>query len=125
MSITYKILSFVYHVIRFFHRKVGVIYVYFECKLKAKRFRKNLQIPQRRKLQADEIAKYKDKWKKVSRFASPIYLDTVSQIFGHADVNVVPWNIYFSHIEPKLNNISFALVMEDKSQLDWLYGNGN
>lgn len=122
MSIAYKILSFVYHVIRFFHRKVGVIYVYFECKLKAKRFKRNLQIPQNRKLQAYEIANYKNKWKKVSRFISPIYLDTVSQIFGYADENVVPWNIYFSHIEPKLNNISFALVMEDKSQLDWLYG---
>ena len=122
MPIAYKILSFVYHVIRFFHRKVGVVYVYFECKLKAKRFKKSLKISPGRKLQPGEITRYKNKWKRVSRFVSPIYLDTVSQIFGYADENIVPWNIYFSHIEPKLNNISFALVMEDKSQLDWLYG---
>jgi len=122
MPIAFKILSILYHVVRFFHRKVGVIYVYFECKAKARRFNKHLKTTAKRKLQPQEITRYRNKWKRVSRFVSPVYLDAVSQTFGYADENVVPWNIYFSHIEPKLNNISFALVMEDKSQLDWLYG---
>ena len=82
MPIAFKILSILYHVVRFFHRKVGVIYVYFECKAKARRFNKHLKTTAKRKLQPQEITRYRNKWKRVSRFVSPVYLDAVSQHLG-------------------------------------------
>ena len=46
----------------------------------------------------------------------------VSKSIQAIDLDVVPSDVYYSIIEPTLNNIPFSVGLEDKSQLDTMYG---
>lgn len=67
-----------------------------------------------------ELKAYNDKWSKFGASAENIYVKNAAAISGYFDINIVPSDIYFSVIEPALNNRKFALSYEDKSRIDWI-----
>ncbi|MCU4157952.1 hypothetical protein J1N10_18405 [Carboxylicivirga sp. A043] len=69
---------------------------------------------------AEELKKYRKKWGKFGVDIRDIYVRNAAGFLGYFDVDIVPSDLYFSIIEPTLNNRKFALSYEDKAQIDWI-----
>ncbi|MBK3519935.1 sugar-transfer associated ATP-grasp domain-containing protein [Carboxylicivirga marina] len=69
---------------------------------------------------ANEMQGYKKKWGQLGVEIKDIYLRNASGFLGYFDINVVPSDLYFSVIEPTLNNRKYALAYEDKARIDWI-----
>ena len=67
-----------------------------------------------------ELKIYDQKWRKFGIDINHIYVKNAAAILGYFDVNIIPSDIYFSVIEPALNNRKFSLQYEDKSSIDWI-----
>ncbi|MCG8580260.1 MAG: hypothetical protein MI866_10100 [Bacteroidales bacterium] len=119
MRFLFSIISICYRLARYMNKHLSVIYVYFECRSKALHFNKHLS--DKYKLSYAEKSKYRKKWRAFNIKVASVYLSNIASIFKAVDYNVVPANVYYSYIEPSLNNITFVAGMEDKSLLDWIY----
>ena len=68
------------------------------------------------------INSYSKRWKPLSKTIRTIHLENAYRFSGNYHLDIVPSNIYFSVIEPALNNRSFAVSYEDKARIDWING---
>ncbi len=118
-NIVFILVSLLCRIVRLMNKRLSFVYTYYECLQKANRFNKNLVV--RYKTTYPERKNYTEKWDFWDSHVSHIYLSNIASLYGKIDYNVVPTNIYYSYIEPTLNNIPFVTSLEDKSQLDWLY----
>ena len=63
---------------------------------------------------------YKKQWSVLSRFVPSKYYEVYSSISGKDDINYVPENIFYSIIEPTLNDNSLSKAYVDKNFYDRL-----
>ncbi len=120
MKLVYTIVSLMCRISSKLDKKLRRIYVESECRKKALQFSKKQKCLIH--ISKEQVKTYKHKWNRISPYTDEIYMSNIANITGKIDYNVVPSNIYYSIIEPKLNNIPYAMGLEDKSQLDWMYG---
>ncbi|WP_430814647.1 sugar-transfer associated ATP-grasp domain-containing protein [Carboxylicivirga sp. RSCT41] len=119
MNILFSLIIIGSRSVRFLDKHLSLIYVYFECRRKALRFNKKLH--DRFKLSRADVRNYKKRWRIFNNRVASVYLSNIASIFRKVDFNVVPANVYYSYIEPALNNIPYVTGLEDKSLLDWIY----
>jgi len=65
---------------------------------------------------------YRNRWKPLGKKVSDVYIKNTFRFSGKIDMDIVPSDIYFSVIEPILNNRSYAKSYEDKARIDWING---
>ncbi|MBI9061284.1 MAG: hypothetical protein JEZ14_04815 [Marinilabiliaceae bacterium] len=121
MKIEYKFFSFLAAFARKFQRVASYHYLAAENDFYARKFSVELDkslspIPR------EFINSYSKRWKPLSKTIRTIHLENAYRFSGNYHLDIVPSNIYFSVIEPALNNRSFAVSYEDKARIDWING---
>jgi len=64
---------------------------------------------------------YKAYWKKYGLRVNSVYFTLYSNICNHQDINFIPENIYYSIIEPSMNNKIMSKMYSNKNLYDILY----
>ncbi len=72
-------------------------------------------------ISANDIAAHKKKWNDFGVTVKPLWLKVFSSVNKKVDINYVPESIYYSEIEPRLNNRMLALSYSDKNFYDTYY----
>ncbi len=119
--IKYYFLFFLVAAGRKLYRVARYHYIGCENKLLAEKFigqneKNQLPFPQ------DALKAYHERWKPLGKKVSDVYLKNTFRYSGRIDMDIVPSDIYFSVIEPSLNNRSYAKSYEDKARIDWING---
>ncbi len=70
------------------------------------------------------IPEHKDYWKRLSRTFSMMWYKTYASATQNVDVQFVPDTIFYSYIEPVLNNFKVYKAYADKNFFDKYYGKG-
>lgn len=65
-----------------------------------------------------QIEDYKKKWSQLSKFVMKKYYKVYSELSGKEDINYVPENIFYTHIEPILNEKRIWQAYVDKNMYD-------
>jgi len=120
MSIMFRAVSLLYRISRKANKCLKNKYVHLECKTKLKELKviDGFAITNEK----EQVKAYKKRWKRLSPRIEKAYMLNVSKSIQAIDLDVVPSDVYYSIIEPTLNNIPFSVGLEDKSQLDTMYG---
>ena len=120
MRIVFGVVSLLYRLSRKVNNYLKLKYTYLECRAKLSKFKSidGFTIHN----ESEQVKKYKQKWKALTSHVEKAYMINVSKSIKYIDLDVVPSDVYYSIIEPTLNNIPFSVGLEDKSQLDWMYG---
>jgi hypothetical protein len=67
--------------------------------------------------------KHEQLWKKLQRRVNTDWLDVYSAVSGRPDHRYVPEDIYYTEIEPRLNNKLFSKAWTDKNSYELILGN--
>jgi hypothetical protein len=67
--------------------------------------------------------KHEQLWKKLQRRVNTDWLDVYSAVSGRPDHRYVPEDIYYTEIEPRLNNKLFSKAWTDKNSYELVLGN--
>jgi len=67
-------------------------------------------------------AKHEQLWKKLQRRVNPDWLDVYTAVSGKPDHRYVPEDIYYTEIEPRLNNKLFSKAWTDKNSYELILG---
>lgn len=68
---------------------------------------------------------YYEKWKKYDKKVSTSYYRVYSSLSGNDSINFVPDYLYYTLIEPQLNNYKLGALGEEKNYYDKLFSNVN
>lgn len=86
---------------------------------------KTLQYPKgvKVRLSSQDLKKYRKRWRPLSPVISEVWFKKHFIYTGKIDYNVIPENIYYTVVEPLLNDQQYSRIWEDKSMIDWFHGN--
>ncbi|MBI9061718.1 MAG: hypothetical protein JEZ14_06990 [Marinilabiliaceae bacterium] len=76
-------------------------------------------------LTRQQLKAYQQRWKVLGKDIRNIHVNNAYCFRGVFDIDIVPSNIYYSAIEPALNNRTFGISYEDKARIDWINGETN
>jgi len=125
MEVKYQLFRFLAGFGRKLNRVAGYHYLAAENDVYARIFKvgmKDSPSPPPPPLSKKVINAYRNRWKPLGKDIRNIHLYNAYNFSGHSHMDIVPSNIYFSVIEPALNNRSFAVSYEDKARIDWING---
>jgi len=121
MELKQQLFSFMAAFGRKVHRVAGYYYLAEENDLLARQFSLGLK-DQKCMLSRQQVKAYQERWKSLGKDIRNIHLNNAYCFRGVYDVDIVPSNIYYSAIEPALNNKAFGISYEDKARIDWING---
>ena len=124
MEFRQQLFNFVAAVGRKVNRVASYHYVAEENELLARKFSLGIK-NEKYSLTRQQLKAYQERWKPLGKDIRNIHLINAYGTSGVYDVNIVPSNIYYSAIEPVLNNRLFGVSFEDKARIDWINGKAN
>ena len=87
------------------------------CRRKIKKIARNLQYA-RHSFDKAKIISHQKQWKKLKKNVNPLWFKVFSYLSGMEDINYVPEDIYYTVIEPCLNNKQVNKSYADKNIYD-------
>lgn len=93
------------------------IYNYFKSRMFHNKIRKissHLKINSKRTPKS-EIKIHKKKWSSLKRKINPLWYLVYSKVSGNKDINYIPEDVYYTIVEPCLNNKHLSKVFADKN----------
>jgi len=124
MELKQQLFSFIAAFGRKVHRVAGYHYLAEENDVLARQFSLGIK-DQKCMLSRQQVKAYQERWKPLGKDIRNIHLNNAYCFSGVYDPDIVPSNIYYSAIEPALNNRVFGVSFEDKARIDWINGNEN
>ncbi len=124
MELKQQLFGFVAAVGRKVYRIAGYHYLAEEYAALARQFSLGIK-DQKCILTRPQIKAYHERWKPLGKDIRNIHVNNAYCFRGVFDVDIVPSNIYYSAIEPALNNRIFGMSYEDKARIDWINGDAN
>ncbi|MBS2211498.1 hypothetical protein KEM09_08805 [Carboxylicivirga mesophila] len=95
---------------------------HFACYLNGRRVWKRIKKKQKQtNVEAGLISANKAYWKPLCSMVPQVFIKEFTALTGIKSELFVPENIYFTTIEPLLNNASISSAYEDKAIIDWMH----
>lgn len=124
MEIKQQLFGFVAALGRKVYRIAGYHYLAEENELLARQFTLGIK-DKKCMLSRHQMKAYQERWKVLGKDIRNIHVNNAYCFRDVFDIDIVPSNIYYSAIEPALNNRTFGISYEDKARIDWINGEAN
>ncbi|WP_291861666.1 sugar-transfer associated ATP-grasp domain-containing protein [Marinilabilia sp.] len=99
-------------------RRASTYHIFTGCVMKGDEYWRTMPFPIRRTPEKGKLQQYRNKWLAISPNVPDLYLRLYSSFSGVDSCDFVPASLYYTHVEPMLNNVEFSRSFADKN----LYG---
>ncbi len=116
-----KILSFVYRVLKKVVRLLSFWVHNYACFINGWVVWKNVKRHTDVDVPKQLVKEHKKLWHQLSPIVPGVFIKAYVALTGVKSVNFIPENVYYTTIEPILNNALSSAGYEDKAQIDWFH----
>jgi hypothetical protein len=96
-------------------RKASAHHIYTGCLIEGLNIWNALSAQKQRKSSENQLRQYKNKWSRVSTNVPGLFLHLYPSFSGVDSGDYVPDNLFFTHVEPMLNNVEYSRSFADKN----------
>ncbi len=109
------VFGFFYRGLKKILRRASAHHIYTGCMIEGKKIWNSLEPDRRRKPSKDYLRQYRSKWSRVSSKVPELFMYLFPSYSGVHSENYVPDNLFFTHVEPMLNNVEYSRSFADKN----------
>jgi hypothetical protein len=97
--------GFFYRGLKKLLRRASAHHIYTGCMIEGKKIWNSLESQRRQKPSGEQLQQYRSKWSRVSSKVPGLFMQLFPSYSGIKSENYVPDNLFFTHVEPILNNV--------------------
>ncbi len=110
-----KAFGFFYRGCKKLLRKASAHHTHTGCLIVGRKILKALPDASRKQPSKDDLQRYRNKWGKVSSNIPVLYMHLFPSFSGVDSADYVPDTLFFTHVEPMLNNVEYSRSFADKN----------
>jgi hypothetical protein len=107
--------GFFYRGLKKLLRRASAHHMYTGCMIEGKKMWYSLEPHKRQKPSREHLQQYKSKWSRLSSKVPGLFMHLYPSYSGVKSENYVPDNLFFTHVEPMLNNVEYSRSFADKN----------